>query len=213
MIHRVYDVVLPPFRRRRMAKLDAAILDRRDIREVIDLGGADGNWRYTAHQPRVTMVNIEPAKFESDRFVHIQGDATATDFADNSFDLAFSNSVIEHVGEHRWEAFAEECLRLAPSVFVQTPSRWFPFEPHLLTPFVHYLPKRMQRRVIKNGTVWGWLRRPTSEKVDDFVDSTTLLSKADMVRLFPGCEIRTERFLGLPKSYLAVRIGGPDRSA
>lgn len=208
MIHRIYDIVLPPFRRRRMALLDRLVLDAGGVERVVDLGGAEGNWQYSSHRPHVTMVNIsEQLDSGVDQFTHVLGDATQTEFADGSFDLAFSNSVIEHVGEQNWEAFANECLRLAPCVFVQTPSKWFPLEPHLLTPFVHYLPKGLQRKLLRNATLWGWLRRPNRAKVDEFVSSTTLLTRSDMSRLFPDCEIRTERFLGLPKSYIAVRVG------
>jgi hypothetical protein len=37
---------------------------------------------------------------------------------------------------------------------------------------------------------------------------TRLLSHADMREFFPDCEIRRERFLGLTKSYIAVRLCG-----
>jgi len=31
------------------------------------------------------------------------------------------------------------------------------------------------------------------------------LSRRELQRLFPGCKIKTERFLGIPKSYAAYR--------
>lgn len=207
LIYRIYDVVLPPFRRRRMARLDAEVLQDGRIESVLDLGGTASIWQYTDHSPDVTIVNIQPQEPSADaRFTHLTGDATDLPFEDSAFDLAFSNSVIEHVGEDRWEAFASECRRLAPAVFVQTPARSFPFEPHFLTPFIHYFPKSVQRRLARRATVWGLLQRPTQDQAASYVDNTTLLSKQDMERLFPDCEILTERFLGVAKSYIAVRV-------
>ena len=92
-------------------------------------------------------------------------------------------------------------------LFVQTPARRFFFEPHLLTPFVHWLPRRWQRRLLRNFTVWGWLARPVPAQVERHLVETRLLGLGEMRRLFPDCEIRCERFLGLTKSYVAVRQG------
>ena len=53
--------------------------------------------------------------------------------------------------------------------------------------------------------LWGWLARPSPEQVERFVRETRLLTHREMRALFPDCEIRRERFLGLTKSYVAVR--------
>ena len=79
-----------------------------------------------------------------------------------AFDIAFSNSVIEHVGSFEEQTrFAEQLRRVATGVWVQTPARGFPLETHLLMPLIHYLPLRWQTRLVRNLTVWGWLTRPT----------------------------------------------------
>jgi hypothetical protein len=89
---------------------------------------------------------------------------------------------------------------------VQTPAYECPIEPHYLTPFVHYLPRTWQKKILRWGTVYGWLTRPNSETVNEVVDTTRLLRKGEMQQLFPDCEIRTERMLGfIPKSYIAIR--------
>ncbi len=71
---------------------------------------------------------------------------------------------------------------------MQTPNKAFPFEPHVLTPLVNYLPKRWQRRLYRNFTVWGWLARPDQAYVDWFVEDTNLLGRKEMKRLFPECD-------------------------
>jgi hypothetical protein len=34
------------------------------------------------------------------------------------------------------------------------------------------------------------------------IDSIRLLTRTELRQLFPGCKIRTERWLGLPKSFV-----------
>lgn len=113
-------------------------------------------------------------------------DGTRLPFHDGAFDFVFSNSVIEHVADHA--AFAAEIRRVGKRYFVQTPNKAFPFEPHVLTPLVNYLPKRWQRRLYRNFTVWGWLARPDQAYVDWFVEDTNLLGRKEMKRLFPECD-------------------------
>ncbi len=82
-------------------------------------------------------------------------------FPDKSFDLCWSNAVLEHVGSHasRVEAqvtFLSEIARVSKSAFVTTPNRWFPAEIHTRTPFLHWLPKPMFDRYLKmRGQEWA----------------------------------------------------------
>jgi ubiquinone/menaquinone biosynthesis C-methylase UbiE len=136
------------------------------------------------------------------------GDGCNLPFADGSYDMVFSNSVIEHVGT--WEqqqAFAREARRVGRKLWIQTPAFECPVEPHYIAPFVHYLPRSVQKATLRWCTPWGWLQKPTKQQVNDAVDSTRLLSKREFRELFPDCEILTERLAGiLPKSYIAIRL-------
>jgi hypothetical protein len=90
-------------------------------------------------------------------------------------------------------------------------------ECHTLAPFVHYLPQRYRRPLLRNCTLWGLLARPTPAQVDEFLASTRLLSFEEMQLLFPDCTILVERFAGLAKSYIAFRpigkMGEPNLTA
>ena len=78
-------------------------------------------------------------------------------FDDGSFDIVFSNAVIEHVGSAAHQrAFAAEALRVARRVFLVTPNRWFPFETHTGLPLVHYLPPRAFRSLLKRTPYAIW---------------------------------------------------------
>jgi hypothetical protein len=71
----------------------------------------------------------------------VRADGRDLPFADDEFDIAFSNAVVEHVGgENAQRAFIVELCRVARRVFVTTPNRWFPVDVHTLLPLVHWLP-------------------------------------------------------------------------
>jgi SAM-dependent methyltransferase len=128
-------------------------------------------------------------------------------FRDGAFDVVFSNAVIEHVGRFdKQRLFAEECRRVGKSYFVTTPNRGFPIEPHLLTPFVHWLPRRMlTRKLLRFGTLWGLMRNPPVEELDDYTQNIWLLDERQMRHLFPDAEIRRERLMGMTKTLIAAK--------
>jgi hypothetical protein len=70
---------------------------------------------------------------------------------------------------------------------------------------VHWLPKRWQRAVVRRGTVWSALERPTPDRRGDI----RLLGCRDLQALFPGARVIRERFLGITRSLIAV--GGKSR--
>jgi SAM-dependent methyltransferase len=80
----------------------------------------------------------------------VRADGRSLPFADRTFDLGFSNAVVEHVagGREGQRAFVHELCRVAGRVFVTTPNRWFPLEVHTLLPFVHWLPPGPRSRVL-----------------------------------------------------------------
>jgi hypothetical protein len=207
-IHEVYARLLPPFRRRRMRRFAREFRVSSRLR-VVDVGGSPFNWSFAPEVPSLVLANLRaPGDASSlpDGVRYVIADGTRLAFADDAFDVAFSNSVIEHLGTpDRQAAFASELRRVARGLWVQTPARSFPFEPHLLAAFVHWLPRRWQRRLLRRFTLWGVLSRPSPERVERFLAETRLLGRREMGLLFPDCEIRRERFLGLTKSYVAVR--------
>jgi hypothetical protein len=197
LVHRLYRAVLPHFRRQRMRLLERALsLHQRSW--VLDVGGTPYNWQHARVGPRVTILNLDGGD--------VIGDGRRLPFRDRSFDVVFSNSTIEHVGDERDQStFATEITRVGDRYFVQTPNRWFPIEPHLLTPLVHFLPMAARTRVARNFTLRGWLERPSPEDAAARVASVRLLGPRDMRRLFPDAHLHKERWLGVCKSLVAIR--------
>ena len=177
---------------------------------ILDVGGTPANWQLTNVRPRVTLLNMPRGQERSeDGFTFVSGDGCQLPFRDHSFEIVFSNSVIEHVGTPAQQRrFAEEIRRVGQRYWVQTPNRYFPLEPHLLTPFVHWLPRNMQRAWVTKWTVWDWIERPSHDRrefyIHHFLEDIRLLSASELATLFPDAEILRERSLGWTKSLIAV---------
>ena len=168
------------------------------------------NWLLIQCPSQITILNlVDIDSLQSAapaNFTFVKGDGTALTYADNSFDVAYSNSVIEHLGTYENQArFAREICRVSRRIWVQTPARWFFVEPHLITPFIHYLPKNWQQKLLRNFSVWGIITRPSPENVKDLLDEVRLLTYSEFRDLFRDCEIKREKFFFMTKSFIAMR--------
>lgn len=188
--------------------------------KIVDLGGTPHNWAFVPVMPEITMVNIDDgSSVQPDdidpRYKLVRNPRTKmvlykggdVPFSDNSFDICFSNSTIEHVGD--WDAirsFAKEVRRLAPRYCVQTPNRNFFFEPHLFCAFIHWLPFGVQRRLVRWFSVWGLVTKPNQATIDKFLKDIKLLTCSEMENLFPDSKIVREKFFGITKSIIAIKI-------
>ena len=178
---------------------------------VLDIGGTPDNWQLISVTPRLVLLNMPRAHADlAGAAQWVAGDGRSLPFRDDAFDIVFSNSVIEHVGDAASQRrFACEVARVGRAYWVQTPNRWFPVEQHLLTPVVHWLPKNWQRAIVSRATVWSAVTRPTPDRrdfyIEHFLRDIRLLSFGDVVTLFPGARVIRERFLGVTKSLIAYR--------
>jgi hypothetical protein len=178
---------------------------------ILDIGGTNAFWeqRGWAGRPGVEIVLVNVAS-EPRRHANIEprtGDATdLRDLPDRSFDVVFSNSVIEHLETaERQAAMAAEVRRLAPRHWVQTPNFWFPLEPHFLTPAWHWLPQRVRVALLRRRR-WGWRGPcPDVEEARALVREVRLMRGREFTRLFPGATIEHEHVGPLVKSFVAVR--------
>ena len=87
--------------------------------------------------------------------------------------LELDDRASPHVREP--EAVRSRGTARCASYYVQTPAKSFPFEPHWLGFFVHWLPRRWQPRVARWGTVYGLAFKPTASEVDALIDEYRLL--------------------------------------
>jgi SAM-dependent methyltransferase len=207
-IYSFYRLLQPGFREKR-ARLFLETFDPTATSRILDIGGNVYDWRDVPLESRITVLNVAPTDSSPEfpeRFSYVQGDGRALPFADQSFDIVYANSVIEHLQSiENQKQFAREALRVGRGVFVQTPNRWFPVEPHFVTLFLHYLPKPVQRFLLPKLSFRGLFRSGDDANLRALFDELRLLSVGEMRGLFPGCTIHKERLLGMTKSMIAIR--------
>ena len=209
--NRIFHNAILFFRRSRMRRFLAAF-PISPATTILDVGGTPLNWELLEIRPRVTLLN-HPGSHDATPgdFSVVEGDGRSLPFADASFDIVFSNSVIEHVGSAAdQQRFANEIRRVGRQYWVQTPNRRFPVEPHLMTPLVHFLPLAWQARILRHFTVWQMIERPTGDRrlfyVEHYLSDIRLLAAADMAALFPDAALLRERLSGLTKSLVVFKV-------
>lgn len=203
------------FRRRRtemFLKVVDRILEAKGEAHILDVGGTIGYWRTLEpllgdRKLTFTLVNLGAEPRDEGPYRLRAGDACAMpEFADNSFDVVHSNSVIEHVGHWReMRAMAAEVRRLAPAYFVQTPNIAFPIEAHFGLPFVHWLPEPMRAAILYAPRGKFVPKDAPYDAAIEMVQRVVLLSHGQMRHLFPDSRLVAERVVGLAKSWIAIR--------
>jgi len=203
------DSLSNKLRQKRFAKFESLIeAFPRPVR-IIDIGGTELFWEQRGwagnSEYEILTVNLEANPTGYGNIKSVKNDATnLSEYTDGQFDVAFSNSVIEHLFTfENQRLMAKEVQRVAKSYWVQTPDFWFPIEPHFHVPGWQWLPAPVRTVLIKNFRC-GW-RGPCStwEEAKEAVAEVRLLSSGEMRKLFPNADFWFERVYGLTKSIVA----------
>jgi hypothetical protein len=197
-------------RGRRFRLFERLVADMPRPLSIVDVGGTNGYWEQRGWAGRedvqITLVNLaaEPKKHAN---IHpTAGNATdLSEHADSSFDVAFSNSVIEHLFTHdNQAAMAREMRRVGRAYWVQTPNFWFPVEPHFLVPVWHWLPEDTRVKILQRRGV-GWAgRTPDPVRAREVIQEHRLMRRGELAALFPEARIVGEKIMGLNKSWTAL---------
>lgn len=196
------------FRRKRFKFFEEKWLSHRKQTTIIDIGGTVKFWVNENYHKRtdvlITVVNLTSEEVEFPNITSVKGNACdLSQFADDSFDISFSNSLIEHLhNKENQKQMAKEAMRVGKSFFIQTPNRYFPIEPHFKFPLFQFLPAFIKiflqtKTKLINGVKYD------SAYAKNIINEIRLLTRNEMQELFPKSNLYTERFIGLPKSYIS----------
>jgi len=176
---------------------------------IIDIGGTLSFWEQRKWVNRddiqITLVNLEAQPQRYSNITPTVGDATNLhDVANYSFDIAFSNSVIEHLFTlENQTSMAREMQRVASAYWLQTPNYWFPFEPHFQLPAWQWMPIWLRVEILRRrgaGRSGGPVRDPVLAR--QFVSEVRLMTRSELVRMFPRAKVVPEKFAALTKSWI-----------
>lgn len=117
---------------------------------LLEIGcGSGGISHYFATHPglqcNVTAVDVHDVRVVRDGYEYVPVRGVELPFADETFDVAISNHVIEHVGEradqlqHLREIM--RVLRRGGVGYLAVPNRWMLTEPHYRLKFLSWLPR------------------------------------------------------------------------
>ena len=206
------DSLSQRMRAKRFAQFEAFAAKLPRPLTVVDIGGTTSFWETRGWAGRddvkVTLVNLFAEEQRHDNVIPTVGDATALEFEDGAFDLAFSNSVIEHLFTYEQQVrMAQEVRRVADAYWVQTPNFWFPLEPHFLFPGWQWLPVPVRVAILQRRRVGQMGRCPDRAFAEERVREVRLMRRAELQRLFPGATMVPERLGGMVKSWTAVSPG------
>ena len=158
---------------------------------------------YYPYSDRIVAGGIDPREIQDARRLYprvryTMFDGRALPFPDKSFNMVFSNAVIEHIiGQGQQARFAKEIMRVGKSWFVTTPNYWFPFESHYHLPLIHFLPREMQR----------WYNRLLGSAIaKGTVQDLALLSARKLQRLFPASRVVRMRVTFWPETLVAYSV-------
>lgn len=156
-----------------------------------------------SHPEKITAIGLGDMSMFAKHYplVHaISADGLDLPFEDDAFDIAYSNAVIEHVGDHEKQLqFLKELVRVAKRGYLTTPNRLFLVEVHTRVPFLHLI---LSKKYF--DTFLDWIGK--SWATGDYM---RLLSEQELRLLFAQSGITEyslikNRFLLLPMTFTVL---------
>lgn len=201
-------------RKRRILKLTIIIkkiyANKKSV-NIIDFGGTEDYWNLIGinflkkYKCKITLLNINKFEIKNPNyFLFERRDITKIINFKKKYDIAFSNSTIEHLYNLKnMTIFSKNLINSAEYYYCQTPNKSFFIEPHFLFPFFQYLNFSSQLFLIRNFNLGYIGKIRQTEKAIDILNSIKLLSYDDVKVLFKNSNIEFEKIFFLKKSIIA----------
>ena len=210
MLKRFVDRVATKLRKKRFEVFEEFILASNKPLRILDVGGTASFWEtmdfFEEEEIEIELLNIDGYNLvgNNPKFRGVIGDARdMSRYSEKEFDIVFSNSVIEHVGNfENQRKMANEIMRVGKRFFVQTPNRHFPIEPHTWLPFGQFLPLWAKIWLASHFNLGNYKKTKDVQAILNEIDFLRLLSKSELLELFPNANLWEEKFLGLTKSFV-----------
>jgi len=145
----------------RSKKFDIALKLIKDNDTIIDIGvdpSINGitnyfeKWFKLPNNLTCLGIHADFAKFKQEfpNFKLIEFNGFDFPSFEKKFDFAFSNAVIEHVGDYnKQKKWLSEIRKICNTLMITTPNRWLPFETHSMTFFFHWLPDNIRNYIYR----------------------------------------------------------------
>lgn len=210
------DLFSLKFRKRRF-KLFLNLLDSlaKSHIEILDVGGTVIFWENMdfinlceRRKINITILNLTPQVSKYGFIETVIGDARdLTRFKDRQFDIAFSNSAIEHVGKYEdQKCMAQEIRRVGKRYFIQTPNYYFPIEPHFIFPFFQFFPFPLKVFLLRHFDIGCYKKTICRQEAVKRLEEIRLMRLGELKKLFPDAGIYKERVLGFTKSFVFYKF-------
>jgi SAM-dependent methyltransferase len=159
-------------------------------------------WKHNFAVVNISQEHITAIKKRYPEVEAVVCDACELPWDDKSFDVVFSNAVIEHLGSfERQKKMAAEIMRVGKRWFVTTPNRWFPFEFHMRLPLVTWLPGDSYLRI---GRIISYNHIRGKYMFGAKRDDLRLMSAGELQECFPDSKIIKQRVTFMAETLIAV---------
>ncbi len=137
-------------------------INDKEIKDVLDIGSTEDDNNESSNYLVKNLGNDKDYKSISDQTINsnfftktlkksITDDFSRNDIENFQSDLVISNATIEHVGSFENQIkMCSNVINLSRKYFIiMTPNRFHPLEFHTKIPFIHWLPKKIHRIILR----------------------------------------------------------------
>ena len=159
--------------------------------------------RNYSHLRNITALGIDGDDIFKQNYPEVKTvlyDGRIFPFDDKTFDIGWSNAVLEHVGNEEMQIlFLKELSRTCKHLYFTTPNKFFPFELHTHLPLLHWLPKKMFDKLL---TIFSYKTWATGDSLHllSYCKLKKLLAKAGI----ENYKIHRNRFFGFTMDFSIV---------